>query len=580
MKKLIFIFAIVLLACSLAPAQQKVEIPFGSQLPTLCTPGNIRTALFYRSGPTSPGLYQCTATNTWTAIGSGGGPSGEGEFTIPINVGDEAYTAWFPTSTPAVSDRRIYGGFSPRKTITETNGFVGSEFGYSIAMNGQSGKLFINQLLAVDVQGASSNSGVYGQYVDLFSNSATPTGTSTYAGVASNVDIGAPWTNSYGGQFSAFIGSIVAAGATNVTGVFAAAGAVHHAAATNAYAGDFEVFSATGAAATTTLAVGVRSRLRLNAGATFTNYRGISISDWTTPSGGSIENAYGLYIDNSMAGGTFGTVSKYAIRSLAAADSLFDGPVKGPVNVYDATAWNGSAKFATEDAIRDKIESIVGGVGITGTGTATKIPVFTGATTIGDSPMEYAANKFTLFRTTNADEFKLEMTGAVTGVGDFKVGSSSTIENYIRVATLSSVPTIRLASRKVQIGDADAFGNAHVLTVDDSANSYYFAGNFAATTMGLDQIYNFNYNRTNITAGTTGAQTINKPYGSVNFAASASSLVVTNNVAGSSSLVFLTPQTNDATCRDFSITRASGSFTITANAPCTAETRVGFQVTN
>jgi hypothetical protein len=33
----------------------------------------------------------------------------------------------------------------------------------------------------------------------------------------------------------------------------------------------------------------------------------------------------------------------------------------GPVNAYDATGWNGSAKYATEDAVRDKIESMGGG---------------------------------------------------------------------------------------------------------------------------------------------------------------------------------------------------------------------------
>lgn len=36
----------------------------------------------------------------------------------------------------------------------------------------------------------------------------------------------------------------------------------------------------------------------------------------------------------------------------------FSGAVTGLINAYDATGWNGSAKFATEDAIRDKIESL------------------------------------------------------------------------------------------------------------------------------------------------------------------------------------------------------------------------------
>jgi len=80
--------------------------------------------------------------------------------------------------------------------------------------------------------------------------------------------------------------------------------------------------------------------------------------------------------------------------------------------------------------------------------------------------------------------------------------------------------------------------------------------------------------------GTTGARTINKPQGSVNFAAAATTLVVTNSQAATTSLIFLTPQTADATCTAFSAVRAAGSFTITANAACTAETVVAFLVTN
>lgn len=38
----------------------------------------------------------------------------------------------------------------------------------------------------------------------------------------------------------------------------------------------------------------------------------------------------------------------------------FTGFVTGAINPYDATTWNGSAKFATEDAVRDKIESMGG----------------------------------------------------------------------------------------------------------------------------------------------------------------------------------------------------------------------------
>lgn len=88
------------------------------------------------------------------------------------------------------------------------------------------------------------------------------------------------------------------------------------------------------------------------------------------------------------------------------------------------------------------------------------------------------------------------------------------------------------------------------------------------------------YNRVITPGGTTGAQVINTTVGTVNFAAAASTLVVTNATANTTSIIFLAPMTNDATCKSFVAVRAAGSFTLTANAACTAETAIGFLVTN
>lgn len=84
-----------------------------------------------------------------------------------------------------------------------------------------------------------------------------------------------------------------------------------------------------------------------------------------------------------------------------------------------------------------------------------------------------------------------------------------------------------------------------------------------------------------ITAGgTTGAQTINKPSGTVNFAAAATSLVVTNSVVTTSSIVFAVVRTNDTTAVIKNVVPAAGSFTITLTAAATAGTSVGFFVIN
>lgn len=74
--------------------------------------------------------------------------------------------------------------------------------------------------------------------------------------------------------------------------------------------------------------------------------------------------------------------------------------------------------------------------------------------------------------------------------------------------------------------------------------------------------------------GTTGAQTINKPSGTVNFAAAASSVVVTNSLCTTADRVLATVVTNDTTMKSVSCVTTTGAFTLTANAAATAETAV------
>jgi hypothetical protein len=80
--------------------------------------------------------------------------------------------------------------------------------------------------------------------------------------------------------------------------------------------------------------------------------------------------------------------------------------------------------------------------------------------------------------------------------------------------------------------------------------------------------------------GTIGAQTINKTAGSVNFAAAAASVVVTNSLVATSSIIMATVATNDATMKSVQAVAAAGSFTLYANVAPTAETRVNFLVLN
>ena len=85
---------------------------------------------------------------------------------------------------------------------------------------------------------------------------------------------------------------------------------------------------------------------------------------------------------------------------------------------------------------------------------------------------------------------------------------------------------------------------------------------------------------TNTASGTTGNQTINKPTGTVNFAATSTSVTVTNSLVTANSLVFCVIRTNDANAIIKNVTPAAGSFVIRTTAAVAAETSVGFFVIN
>lgn len=121
----------------------------------------------------------------------------------------------------------------------------------------------------------------------------------------------------------------------------------------------------------------------------------------------------------------------------------------------------------------------------------------------------------------------------------------------------------RLSASTVGLGDGTAGATNGALVL----NNITIGG---AVTMG----------KTVTAAGSTGAKTINTATGTVNFAAAATSLVVTNNQVSTTSITQCTVGTNDTTMKSVQCVAAAGSFTIFANAAATAETRVNFTVTN
>lgn len=422
------------------------------------------------------------------------------------------------------------------------------------------------------VTGVSGTVQSYGNKVGAYTGNLTMKGVEGTAYVRSQNE-----TAAYGGYFDTFTGGNGgAANSTPLYGIFARVSGGHNGTSPSATASKFEVYNlGGGGAGTITNAIG--SEIIINGSGSTTNFgtaKGLAIQGWSPASGTFWNNSYGIYIDNTIDQGS----TRYAIYSLSTSDSLFSGPVRGPLNAYDATNWNGSTKFATEDAVRDKIEALILASDLTGTGTTNCITYFTGPTTVASLPAIYTSNIFKFYRNTVNDAFRIELRPSSTGDGIIQLGNQDDGTNVIYMEQAGNL--INVAAANVELGDAQGVSNGTSLQIDDVSRRFTFWGSTSASEIDADNIYRWKFLRTLTTAGTTGAVTINRPYGSVNFAAAATTLVVTNSVATATSLIFVTPQTADATATSFSVTRAAGSFTITANAAATAETTVAFYVSN
>jgi hypothetical protein len=144
-----------------------------------------------------------------------------------------------------------------------------------------------------------------------------------------------------------------------------------------------------------------------------------------------------------------------------------------------------------------------------------------------------------------------------SGTNDLTTGSNNIIIGYNAAATA------------LNVNNEATIGNSSIATFRVPGVGFQFD-----TTDGLI------VPKTITAGGTTGAQTINKTAGTVNFAAAATSLVVTNSFVDANSIIIATVGTNDSTMKSVAAVAAAGSFTLHANAAATAETRVNWFVAN
>jgi hypothetical protein len=158
------------------------------------------------------------------------------------------------------------------------------------------------------------------------------------------------------------------------------------------------------------------------------------------------------------------------------------------------------------------------------------------------------------------------ITGEAAGTGSVR---NISIISGARLLLQSGTQAIRFQVNGSSRWDIDTGGHLVPITAG--------AVNVGDATHGIKQLF---VDATLTAAGTTGAQTINKAAGAVNFAAGESSLTVTNSLVTANSLVLAVVRTNDSTALIKSVVPAAGSFTITLSAAATAETSVGFHVIN
>ena len=265
---------------------------------------------------------------------------------------------------------------------------------------------------------------------------------------------------------------------------------------------------------------------------------------------GTITNQYGFNVDGSLTGAT----NNYGFLGNIASGT-------GRYNLY----MGGTA----DNYLAGKLG--IGGVPTTAASSLEITKAMTGATTVY-GVANYASVQSGV--TTGANYF---WTQGITQAAAFTLANLRHF--YANQGTIGAGSTV-----------TNQFGFVIDASLTGATNNYGFYGNIASGT-GRYNIYmggtaanylagDLQLAKTVTAGGTTGAQTINKTTGTINFAAAATSLVVTNSLVTTSSIIIATVGTNDTTMKSVQVVAAAGSFTIYASAAATAETRVNFLITN
>lgn len=339
----------------------------------------------------------------------------------------------------------------------------------------------------------------------------------------------------------------------------------------------------------TTLFVAVRSAPTLNGPNPITDLRHFQAVG-TTISAGSITTQVGFYVGSDF---TTGVTNIGLYSNIASSAFNYNVYAAGTAkNQFDGVTTINNTTDATSSSVAALV--VIGGVGVGKKLVVAETSTLTGHVAIGSMPQSNV--RLYLAGTYNASTSGYGVFNQVTAgstVTNTWVAFDSNAQTDSEVFTLSNL--IHFRANDVVEGAGSGVTTQTGFEVATSfdgggTNNYGFRGRMAAAAGGYNlymdgtaQNYlagDMQFAKTVTAGGTTGAQTINKTTGSVNFAAAAASLVVTNNLVATSSIIIATVATNDATMTSVQAVAGAGSFTLYPNVAPTGETRVNFLVTN
>lgn len=249
------------------------------------------------------------------------------------------------------------------------------------------------------------------------------------------------------------------------------------------------------------------------------------------------------------------------------------GSFSGTAASYTATAASGSDAFIAVQGANLKLGTAT--LSFNGTALAASVGISTPSVTTT------AASGAEAINIVSGSKICL-----VAGCARFASDSQLNIGagGYVTLSQVIAYNTLSLSLRGTIANGATAVavksGNSPALTTAGAVIHGFYQDNFTTLKASIDKDGTYSMDGTDA-SGTPGAATINQPIGQVSVSDTASSVVVTNSLVTTASVVLPVLQFVDATCTQIlSCVPAAGSFTITMNAACTADTKVGFVLNN